>query len=119
MKGVVSGVTGAAPIWNGIMQHVLKNQPNLPPIKTPGVVGRQVCNDTGAIGGNGCPSHYEYITKGSEKKARTTSQTTRMSIPVNKTTGKMTSAEDPDHEMREQTVIKDSTGAIYCIDCAQ
>lgn len=120
---LVSGVTGAAPIWNRIMQYMLKGQPNLPPIKTANVIGRQVCNTTGAVstsqGEGACPTHFEYLIKGSEKRASSVSQPTKMTIPVNKSTGKMTTQADPDHEMREQTIVKDATGTIFCIDCAQ
>lgn len=122
MRGVVSGVTGAAPIWNGIMTYILKDQPNLPPIKPAGVVGLQVCNDTGAVagkapeGGSTCPSHFEYLTKGANNK-NPISAPTRQMIPVNKNTDKMTTPNDPDMEMREKTVIKDNDG-LYCIDCA-
>lgn len=123
-QNLVSGVTGAAPIWNRIMQYALKNQPNLPPIKTAGVIGRQVCNDTGAVAGKSaegysCPTHFEYMIKGSEKRAKTLTAPSKMTIPVNKNTNKMTSQSDPDHEMREQTVIKDPGGSIFCVDCAQ
>ena len=123
-QNLVSGVTGAAPIWNRIMRHVLEDQPNLPPIKTGGVIGRQVCSMSGTAAQKegeaySCPTHFEYLIKGTEKKASAVNQPTRMSIPVNKTSGKMTTQDDPDHEMREQSVIKDSSGAIFCIDCAQ
>lgn len=118
---LVSGVTGAAPIWNRVMNYLLKDQPNLPPIKTAGVVGKQVCSfmTKGEDGKETCQNRFEFIIKGSDKKAKPVDAPFKLSIPVNKTSGKMTNQSDPDHEMREQTVIKDGSGAIFCIDCAQ
>jgi 1A family penicillin-binding protein len=39
---LTSGITGAAPIWNRVMSFVLKNQPDLWPVKPPNIVGYQV-----------------------------------------------------------------------------
>jgi membrane peptidoglycan carboxypeptidase len=46
---LASGITGAAPIWNRVMTAVLKNQPDLWPVKPENVVGVQICNDTGTV----------------------------------------------------------------------
>ena len=121
MSRVVSGVTGAAPIWNGIMSLALKNQPDLWPRKPENVIGRQVCSDSGLLmqrtpeGTESCHSRFEYFIKGYESVSSNV-QTVREAIPVSRDTGKMTTVEDPSHEMQEKTVIKDGT-STYCVDC--
>ncbi len=118
---LTSGVTGAAPIWNKIMTYVLQDQPDLWPVKPNDVVGRQVCWDTGAImnknpdGTDSCSPRFEYFIKGTESisSGLTTEKTV---VPVNRDTGKMTTVEDPAHEMKEKTIIKDKFSS-YCLDC--
>ncbi|MEO6509235.1 MAG: transglycosylase domain-containing protein [Patescibacteria group bacterium] len=125
---VESGTTGAAPIWNGIMKELLKNQPDLRLIRPINVVDRYVCSDTGGVSSRNespdpnvpadasrCPTRFEYFIRGTEGIGQ--AQTSRQTIPVNKTTGKQTNESDPDLEMREQTVIK-SGDSFYCVDCA-
>ena len=118
---LTSGVTGAAPIWNKIMTYVLKDQPDLWPVKPPDVVGRQVCWETGNImnknpdGTESCKPRFEYLIKGTEN----VSNETRMEktvVPVNRDTGKMTTVDDPAHEMKEKTIIRDKF-STYCSDC--
>lgn len=115
---LTSGVTGAAPIWNRVMQYILKNQPDLWPIKPENVVGRQVCWDSGDLmakkedGTESCSSRFEYFIKGTEPKE---SHITKMTVPVTKD-DKLAPANRPDVEMKEKTIIKDMFG-IYCVDC--
>jgi penicillin-binding protein 1C len=118
---LTSGVTGAAPIWNKVMTAVLKNQPDLWPIKPDGVVGKQICNDTGVVmtkddgGKESCPARFEYFIKGTEGKNFVTMG--RETVPINKDTDKIVK---PDSgapiEMREKTIIKDQW-STYCVDC--
>ncbi|MDH7476653.1 MAG: transglycosylase domain-containing protein [Microgenomates group bacterium] len=116
---LTSGVTGAAPIWNKIISYVLKNQPDLWPIKPDTVVGKLVCWDTGGLasknetGQENCPSRFEYFIKGTEPQP---AEIIKAIIPVNKDTDKMARPNDPNIEMREKTIIKDMF-SVYCIDC--
>lgn len=119
---LTSGVTGAAPIWNQVMSFVLKNQPDLWPVKPENVVGIKVCNDTGLPanknpdGSDSCPSRFEYVIKGTEGKGAL--QIKRLTIPVYKDSGKQAnSPTDPNVEMQEKTVMQDGF-STYCIDCA-
>jgi 1A family penicillin-binding protein len=120
---VESGETGAAPIWNAVMKVLLKNQPDLRLVKPSGVVDRWVCSLTGQVqdknddASKGCTTRFEYFIKGTENLPQVAVQTSRETIPVNKNTGKQTNPNDPDLEMREQTVIKTKDG-LYCMDCA-
>ena len=47
MSGLVSGITGAAPIWNDIMSHLLKGKIPEPMSRPPGIVQKAFCSDTG------------------------------------------------------------------------
>ena len=65
MSGLVSGITGAAPIWNDIMSHLLKGKTPEPMSRPPGIIQKAVCSDTGLYRpcqrSNLCPTRFEYI----------------------------------------------------------
>ncbi|OGK17313.1 hypothetical protein A2774_03880 [Candidatus Roizmanbacteria bacterium RIFCSPHIGHO2_01_FULL_39_12c] len=118
---LTSGVTGAAPIWNRIMTNVLANQTDLWPVRPQDVVGKQVCWETGVAmtkkedGSESCQSRFEYFIKGTENLAdQITAEKTH--VPVSRDTGKMTTVEDPAHEMQEKTIFKDAFSSV-CLDC--
>lgn len=114
-----SGVTGAAPIWNKVMTYVLKNQPNLWPVKPENVVGMQICNDSGVVmtkdgeGKDSCGARFEYFIKGTEPKG---GGATRQTVPIYKDQDKLAPASDPNIEMKEKTILKDMFSQ-YCVDC--
>ena len=116
---LTSGVTGAAPIWNKVMRALLKDQKDLWPIKPETVVGRQICNDTGATmtkegdGKESCGARYEYFIKGTEPQG---GGSNKQSVPINKDTDKLASPTDTNVENRDKTMIKDMF-SIYCVDC--
>ncbi|MCX7881544.1 MAG: PBP1A family penicillin-binding protein [Patescibacteria group bacterium] len=115
---LTSGVTGAAPIWNRIMSYVLKNQPDLWPVKPGTIIGKQVCWDSGGLmskkedGGESCQSRFEYFIQGTEPK---TLAIFKQIIAVTKD-DKLAPPNWPEVEMKEKTIIKDMFG-IYCLDC--
>jgi 1A family penicillin-binding protein len=115
---LTSGITGAAPIWNRVMSFVLKNQPDLWPVKPPNIVGYQVCWDSGDLmtkkedGSESCQSRFEYFIKGTEPKE---SHILKQMVPVTKDE-KLAPPNWPEIEMKEKTIIKDMFG-IYCVDC--
>lgn len=118
-QALASGVTGAAPIWNGIMTKVLEGQPILYPVKPEGVVGRRVCKDgrlEGADGGACGDTEYEYFKVGTENVR--TARVSTGKVWVNKDTDKQAKQGDENTEEREKTVMKDmfSDG---CLDCAR
>jgi membrane carboxypeptidase/penicillin-binding protein len=116
---LASGVTGAAPIWNRLMTHVLKDQPVLYPITPEGVVGRHVCRDgriQNADGGACGDSEFEYFIAGTEKVR--TAFTTRGKVWVNKDTDKVAKAGEENTEEREKTIMKDAF-SDGCLDCAR
>ncbi len=117
-QSLVSGVTGAAPIWNKVMTYALQTQPNLPPVKPADVYGTQVCSDTGQIAGKqgdgfNCPTRFEYLIKDTASK----STIKKEQIPVNKDTDQyLPQEENPAVEMKEKTVLYDMFHR-YCLDC--
>jgi membrane carboxypeptidase/penicillin-binding protein len=115
---LASGITGAAPIWNHVMQMLLKNQPDLWPIKPDTVIGKQVCWDSGDLavkgddGKENCPSRFEYFIKGTEPKE---SHISKQTVAVTKD-DKLAPENFPEVEMKEKTIIKDPF-SLYCVDC--
>jgi 1A family penicillin-binding protein len=115
---LTSGITGAAPIWNRVMSFVLKNQPDLWPVKPPNIVGYQVCWHSGDLmikkedNSEICQSRFEYFIKGTEPKE---SHILKQVVPVTKDE-KLAPPNWPEIEMKEKTIIKDMFGT-YCIDC--
>lgn len=116
---LASGVTGAAPIWNRVMRTLLKNQPDLWPVKPENVIGKQICNDSGGEmtkegdGKESCSARYEYFIKGTEPRG---GGSIRQSVPINKDTDKLASPTDSNVENRDKTIIKDMF-SNYCVDC--
>jgi len=51
----VTGITGAAPIWNEFMRTALANQPVMEFQPPPGVKQFEVCADTGTLPSEACP----------------------------------------------------------------
>ena len=65
MGSVVSGITGAAPIWNRIMTKILENKAVKEFPKPEGVITMKICNLTGLlVPEEGCESHQEMFRKG-------------------------------------------------------
>ena len=116
MRGVVSGTSGAAPIWNGIMTQLLKEKQVKKPNKPEGIVGMNVCNMTGgAVPDGGCESHYEYFNK----NFLPAKSVMKMNVVINKDTGRMVVDNEvaPNAEWQEHTVITDISGVKICLDC--
>ncbi|NTU47125.1 penicillin-binding protein [Candidatus Roizmanbacteria bacterium] len=117
---LTSGITGAAPIWNKVMIDLLKNQPDLWPIKPENVVGYQVCITTGEImnkgadGKENCPSRFEYMIKGTESIGHL--PVTKEKVKINKDNGKLATSTDTNVEEQEKTIMKDAY-STYCVDC--
>jgi len=65
---LVSGVTGAAPIWNAIMSKVLKGHKPIWPDKPEDVVDKEICAISGLLPNpeSPCQTRIEYFWKGTE-----------------------------------------------------
>ena len=117
---LVSGITGAAPIWNRVMQRVLKNQKDLWPQKPDTIIGLEVCDLTGlkpAINPDGtksCTTRFEYFEKGTEPAVQ---GSLKQHIMVDKSTGDIAKPGQTDNvEDKEKTVVSDNF-STYCVDC--
>lgn len=131
-NALVSGVTGAAPIWNKIIKRVLEGKPDIWPKQPDGIVGARVCTTTGLLPPNqpgsesqgtdpdnqpddvlGCPTRFEYIIKGTA--ARSTN--TRSMVAIDKATGDLAPANQTDNiEMQEHSIAWDGI-TRWCLDC--
>ena len=117
MSGVVSGTSGAAPIWNKIMTKLLEDKLVKHFAKPEGVIGATVCNLTGQLPPDeGCDSYYEYFKKGflPDKKVPL-----RNTILIDKTTGQpiKEGENNPNAEWQEHAAVEDVTGEWVCLDC--
>jgi 1A family penicillin-binding protein len=118
MSGLVSGITGAAPIWNDIMSHLLEGRSPQPISRPPDIIQKAVCSDTGiptAVIGATCPTRFEYILKGTENsKGKVTTGDTQ----VDKTTQDLPAKGQTDNlETKAETVYTDPTGDRFCTTC--
>lgn len=135
MSAAVSGVSGASPIWNKIMREVMDKaedgyydeaEEGHPwPRQPSGVVGANVCWDTGnvttapengAIEGGGCQSRFEYFLEGAVG-SRIESGITDMLIE--KATGQQANPDLPPELVENQAkpFILDPLGTLVCLDC--
>ena len=121
MGSIVSGVTGAAPIWNTLMSHVLNGTRPEFPKKPVNVVGMNVCSNTGLLPTNnpegGCPTRFEYFIKGNEPKKGNVS---RQKVFIDKATQQIAKPGQTENvEEKEELVITDALGDKYCASCPQ
>ncbi|MCL4199982.1 transglycosylase domain-containing protein [Patescibacteria group bacterium] len=121
-NSLVSGVTGAAPIWNKIMRRVLEGKPDIWPKQPDGIVGAQVCTTTGQLPPSqpaegqpaGCQTRFEYIIKGTSAH----SSSSRQLVAIDKATGDLAAPGQTDNiEMQEHEIAWDGI-TRWCLDCA-
>ncbi|KXK14548.1 MAG: putative penicillin-binding protein [Chloroflexi bacterium OLB15] len=63
----VTGVSGAAPIWNEFMRTVLRGQPELSFTRPDGITRMEVCAPSGMRPTNDCPQrHVEWFIEGTQ-----------------------------------------------------
>lgn len=119
MNGVVTGITGAAPIFHDIMTNLLKGKQPQIPQKPPDVFGEYVCTTTGLIASKsagGCPTRFEYLIDGKNPK---TPKITTAKVWIDKTTNAQAPAGDTTNvAQQDETVMIDNLGHEYCLSCA-
>ncbi len=119
MSGIVSGVTGAAPIWNTIISHMLQGKKSEIPQKPSTLYGKYVCSNTGLVATGsaaGCPTRFEYLIKGKEQKKPTV---TTEKVFIDKTTNGLAKPGQTENvEQRDQIMMIDAAGNKYCVNCA-
>lgn len=115
MSGLVSGLTGAAPIWNKLMTHILEGKEPKSPPKPSDVVTKAVCTTTGQLPTEGCPTRYEYFVKGTEPRS---SGFAKSAVWIDKGTGNIAKEGQTDNvESKEEVVYTDPLGNKYCVSC--
>lgn len=125
MSSYVSGISGAAYIWNDLMSFVIKNLPDEKQIEPSGIEGTNVCALSGLypVDGQPCQTKYELFWKENMPKDYTA---IRKGIWVNKDTGLPAfQSFDPNQpppntdnlELREHTIISDDFAKDFCLDC--
>ena len=120
-RALVSGVTGAAPIWNKLMKKTLTGKTDLWPKQPEGVIGKQICTISGLLPPNGeeapdkgCETRFEYFWKGTEP---TEKEHMKQSILIDKSTSDIAQPGKTDNtEIQEHQILKDPV-SVWCLDC--
>lgn len=68
MSYVASGVTGASPIWNRIVNELIKVSPAAGFTPPPNLIQVGICPLTGQLSCDGCPAKLEYFIPGTQPK---------------------------------------------------
>ncbi|MFH2061950.1 MAG: penicillin-binding transpeptidase domain-containing protein, partial [Candidatus Beckwithbacteria bacterium] len=114
---LVSGVSGAAPIWHNIMEFILKDQPDEFPTQPENVIGLQICTLSGFRPNPEfpCETRFDYFIKGQEP---TMEPLIKKGIWIDKSTNKPpVEGKTDDLELREQIILSDPVQKEYCLDC--
>jgi len=117
MSSVVSGLSGASPIWNKIMSFILEDKTTSPPNKPDGVARINVCRSSGLlpIDGVSCEIKSEYFLRDSIPRERDPG---RQAIFVDKNTGDLPLKDQTENlEPKEEYVVTDPLGDGYCVTC--
>ncbi len=114
----VSGVTGAAPIWNSIMSYLVKDREDVAQAKPDNVIGTNVCAYRQSEDPNQtCEGRFEYYIKGTEKN-QLHGKIEKKNIWIDTTTGRPPLPNVTENlELQEKTVALDEFGQEYCLDC--
>jgi penicillin-binding protein 1C len=123
MSRVASGVTGASPIWNTLMSHVLEGKKSEIPQKPPNVYGKNTCTSPTTPAEEEqkqlCSGRFEYFIRGTENLNKNTT-IRREKVFVDKTTGAQARPGQTENvEERESEVMIDDLGNKYCLSCTQ
>lgn len=116
---LVSGVTGAAPIWNKLMRRVLTDKQDIWPKQPEGVIGMSVCSMSGLLPPNdgddkGCALRYEYFIRGTQPAIR---ESLKQAVVIDKATGDLAAPGKTDNvETQEKLILRDGLSS-WCIDC--
>lgn len=119
-QALVSGITGAAPIWHELMAKVLEDLPDIWPKQPDGIVGAHVCAVSGLLPPNpdaedkGCPTRFEYFIRGTVPAKV---ESLKQGILIDKATGDLAAPDQTDNvEPQEKQVLSDGM-STWCLDC--
>jgi len=94
------------PKWSGINESFKKPG---------GVVGTEICGQTGGPKTDGCANRFEYFIEGTVPKENTFNLT-KVWVDVN--SGQVVEAGSPNAEEKEVVILKDSySDRDYCVTC--
>lgn len=115
----VSGVTGAAPIWNSIMKYLLKDREDVSQSKPDNVIGTNVCSYRQSDDPNQiCEGRFEYYIKGTEKN-QLHGKIEKKEVWIDLATGRpFLPGITENLELQEKTIATDEFGQEYCLDCS-
>lgn len=120
-QALVSGVTGAAPIWNKLMRRVLEGKADIWPKQPEDIVSAQVCELSGLLppgegDDKGCAARTEFFIKGTVPAGR---ESIKQSVIIDKDTGDIVepNKEGANVEVQEHQVVRDALGTVWCLDC--
>lgn len=119
MGAVVSGITGASPIWHSIMTHLLDGTKTTPLTPPSNAIKVSVCKQSGLLPAPGatCETSADYFIKGKYPNRKDPGKT---NVWVDKTTQDL--PKDPKQtdnlELKEHYVVEDDLHDKYCVDCA-
>lgn len=120
MSAVVSGVTGAAPIWNDIMRYLLNEYHGGTttqwPDKPETVVQVPICAQYGGLVQDGCTPTNEFFWQGTEPQEPAS---LRHNTWIVGQTGLPAREGDPTDQLRleEHILLTDPFTRDYCLDC--
>ncbi|MBI2195973.1 MAG: penicillin-binding protein [Candidatus Levybacteria bacterium] len=117
MSGLVSGITGAAPIWHSLMAHLVEGDSAQPFQRPPNVIQKSVCSVSGLLPPKeGCSTRFEYFIAGTEPK---TAEKGKEKVLIDKNTNTLAQPGQTENvEEREMQLIKDALGDTYCVGCS-
>jgi len=100
----ISGITGAAPIWNEFMQTALADQPALDFTPPPGVRQWEVCTDTGTQPSVACPERRTFWFA-EDRPPLPPEKDLHQRIKLDKLTGKLATEFTPPDAIEEKDFI--------------
>jgi penicillin-binding protein 1C len=119
-QALVSGITGAAPIWNDIMSRVLAGKKPEWPDEPPDIVSEQICTVSGLLPNPAypCPTRNEFFWKGTEP---TQMENIQQNTWINPQTGLPPKPGDPTDGLIQQQhiLLSDPFTQNYCVDCVR
>lgn len=117
-RSLVSGVTGAAPIWNGIMREILRGKNEVWPEKPEDVLSANICVTSGLLPSTegACPTRSEFFWK---ETLPTASDVLTKEVWINPTTGlPPKEGESTDGlQIQRRLFLSDPLTTEYCVDC--
>lgn len=116
-QALVSGVTGAAPIWNKLMRKVLEGKADIWPKQPENIVSAQICEISGLLPTDGgCTTRTEFFIKGT---VPTLTDTMKQNVVIDKDTSDIVepNKEGANVEIQEHQVVRDALGTTWCLDC--